>query len=86
MYLPSDFNSVERELYDFMCGKDGTKNYTMDIYKEIPDPIDKFLIAYVFELGNTRKEAEEALGLSKTTIWARIKRVRLVLSKHFRVR
>jgi hypothetical protein len=81
MYLPNDCNSTERELYNYLTGR--PKDYTIDVYKVIPDPIDKFLIAYVFELGNTRKEAEEALGLSKTTIWARLKRVRLELSKHF---
>jgi len=81
MYPPSDCNLVERELYNYLTGRG--KDYTMDVYKVIPDPIDKFLIAYVFELGNTRKEAGEALGLSKTTIWNRLKQVRIILSKHF---
>ena len=83
MQLPLDCNSVERELYNYLLTGSTRKDYTMDVYKAIPDPIDKFLIAYVFELGNTRKEAEQALGLSKATIWSRIKKVRRELIKHF---
>lgn len=82
--LPGDFTETEYELYTYLVTGDVFPISTSGVYALIEDPIDKFLVAYVFELGNTRRQAEVALGLSKATIWKRINKIRAVLYNHFR--
>ena len=84
MQLPRDFTDVELELYTYLTTGQIMSVTTATVYKVINDPIDKFLIAYVYELGKTRREAEIALGLSKATIWKRMNRIEDTLYKHFR--
>lgn len=55
---------------------------TAHLYELIQDPIDKFIVAFVFELGHTRKSAQQAIGLSKATVWKRIKHVKSVLADY----
>ena len=81
MNLPTDFTPEEYELYQYLLnGIDDPVDLT-HIYQMFPNPVDKFLICYVFEAGNTRKQAERALGLSKATIWSKIKVIKRTLYK-----
>lgn len=81
MRLPNDFTPEEAELYQYLSfGVDDPVDTTR-IYELLPDPVDKFLVCYIFEAKNTRKQAEKALGLSKVTIWSKIKRIKALLYK-----
>ena len=82
MKLPIDATPEEREIYDVMLRRTCEIRGTAHLYEIIPDPVDKFIMAYVFELGHTRRSAEQAIGLSKATIWKRIKRVRSILEDY----
>ena len=84
MELPNDFNSVELELYGYLMGTDRLVP-TVDVYAKITDPTDKFLIAYIFELGNTRKLASEAIGLSRATVWKRLKEIKRTLESCYKI-
>lgn len=55
------------------------------VYQKLPDAKDKFIVAYVFDMGYTRQEAAIALGCSYKTVWERIKRIKTILAKHYRV-
>jgi hypothetical protein len=79
MKLPLDPTPEEVEIYDVMLRRTCTSQGTPHLYALLDDPIDKFLLAYVFELGNTRKSAQVAVKLSKVPIWRRIKRIKAVL-------
>lgn len=49
------------------------------IYAKLKDPTDKFIVAYVFDLGYSRHECAMALGVHYKTVWARIKKIKTVL-------
>jgi len=83
MRLPEDYTPIERELYDLLVRGVEPPNHTVEVYKLLEDPMDKFLLAFVYDLGNTRKQAEIASGLSKRTIWKRLKRVKRIVGKHY---
>lgn len=85
MRLPHDANEVERELYSLLTTGDHVNSITANVYKKLDDPTDKFLVAYVFELGHTRKLAGEVLGLSKVTIWSKIKRIKRTLRECYKI-
>ncbi len=53
------------------------------IYQKLPDAKDKFIVAYVFDMGYSREEAAIALGVSYKTVWERIRRIRTVLAAHY---
>ena len=53
------------------------------IYQKLPDPIDKFIVVYVFELGQDRQDAAMALGITYKAVWERIKRIRVKLAMHY---
>lgn len=82
MQLPNDATPEEIELYNFLVFNEDTVDNTQ-IYLLLEDPIDKFLFCYVFEAGNTRKQAERAIGLSKATIWKRIKAMKVILRRYY---
>jgi hypothetical protein len=81
MQLPSDYTPEEYELFQFLTTGNDDPIDTTSIYQLLPDPIDKFLVCYVFEANNTRRQAEKALGLSKVTVWNRIKKIKATLYK-----
>jgi hypothetical protein len=81
MQLPPDYTPEEYELYRFLTTGCDDPYDTTHIYKLLPDPVDKFLVCYIFEAKNTRKQAEIALGLSKATIWSKIKKIKATIYK-----
>jgi len=76
LQLPSDADRLDVELYNCLVKGTNEPQTTAHIYAQIKDPVDKFLMAFVFEMGNTRRDAEVAVGLSKATIWKRIKNLK----------
>lgn len=86
MKLPPDYTPEEYELYKFLTTGIDDPMDTTSIYQLLPDPVDKFLVCYIFEAKNTRTQAEKALGLSKVTIWSRLKRIRASLYKELKIK
>lgn len=86
MRLPNDFTPEEYELFRFLTTGDDSPIDTTHIYKLLPDPVDKFLLCYIFEAHYTRRQAEIALGLSKATIWSRLKRIKAVIRKDAKIK
>lgn len=82
--LPPDFDGLEIELFNILIQGPYQSSSTAYLYKQIPDPINKFIACYVFEAGNTQKEAEIATGLSKATIWKRIKDIKAQMLPYLR--
>ena len=79
MILPTDPTPEEKEIYSIMMSRVYQPTDTIHYYQLIDDPINKFLLAWVFEMGRTRRAAQRALGLSKATIWKRIKIIKKVI-------
>lgn len=50
------------------------------IYSKFSDPLDKLIIAMVFELGYPRQMVARTTARSPKTVWLRIKKIRTVLS------
>ena len=53
------------------------------IYAKLKDPTDKFIVAYVFDMGYSREECAMALGVHYKTVWARIKKIKVTLGDHY---
>lgn len=53
------------------------------IYAKLTDPTDKFIVAYVFDMGYSREECAMALGVHYKTVWSRIKKIKQILGKHY---
>ena len=83
MKLPSDLNSLDIELFNLIVTRAYRPISNSHLYGKIKDPMNKFIACYVFEAGNTQKEAEIATGLSKATIWRRIKEIKECLGKYY---
>ena len=79
MILPTDPTPEEKEIYSIMMSRVYQPIDTIHYYQLIDDPINKFLLAWVFEMGRTRRAAQRALGLSKATIWKRVKIIKKVI-------
>jgi hypothetical protein len=70
-FLPPDPTPEEYQVLSYaLC----------DIYQRIPDPVDKFILAFVFELHYTQRMAAISLGLSDGYISQRIDKIRKRLS------
>ncbi|GEM_PF-3287581 len=68
--MPPNSTVVERKIIEFAYA---------NVYGLIPDPIDKFIIAFMFDLGNSQQATAIATGLCRKTIWKRHKRIKEVL-------
>lgn len=53
------------------------------IYAKLKDPTDKFIVAYVFDMGYSREECAFALGVHYKTVWARINKIRETLGETY---
>ncbi len=80
--LPIAPTPEELEIYNIMVKRTCTVRGTAHLYSLIDDPLDKFILAFVFELGHTQKDCQLAAGRSKAAIWARIKRIKGVLEEY----
>lgn len=82
MQLPNDYTPEEKEIYNELMRRIYEPPDTTHLYAMIEDPINKFLLAWVFDLGRTRRSAEKALGLSKATLWKRIKIIKKTVGSY----
>jgi len=57
-----------------------------NLYDKLSDPTDKFLVAFVFELGYTQTMAANCLDVSDAAISKRIDRIRVKLKTRYKVR
>ncbi len=57
----------------------------LHVYNQFPDPIDKIILAFVFELGYPQKFVALSLDKQEKTISARVKKIRTILTKSHRV-
>jgi len=82
MNLPSDYTPEEKEIWNEFQRRAYEPPNTDHIYALLKDPIDKFIVAYIYELGKPQKSAILALGLCKATIWHRTNRIKKIIAKY----
>jgi len=75
LQLPPDSSGVEKKIIEYAYAH---------IYRALPDPLDKFIIAFHFDLGNNITATAIACGLHRKTIWERKKKIQKFL-KNFKV-
>jgi len=56
-----------------------------NLYNKLSDPTDKFLIAFVFELGYTQSMAANSLNVSNAAVSKRINRIRVKLKIKYKI-
>lgn len=49
------------------------------VYRNIPDPLDKFIVAFMFDMGNDSTTTALACGLSRKAIWQRHTKIKQML-------
>lgn len=54
-----------------------------NIYTKIDDPIDKFLVAFVFELGYTQSLASQCLEIDNAAVTRRIQKIKRNLGMNY---
>jgi DNA invertase Pin-like site-specific DNA recombinase len=70
LQLPNDATAIERKIVNFAYA---------NIYALTPDPLDKFIIAFMFDMGNSVETTAVATGLHRKTVWERSNKIRKVL-------
>jgi hypothetical protein len=75
MEIPTDVTQDELAILGLMA---------TEIYQMFPDPIDKFIVAMVYELGYSKFEVSHALGISSPAITIRDQRIRRKLMRVYR--
>jgi hypothetical protein len=70
MKTPDDITATEKKIINFAYA---------NIYALVPDPIDKFIIAFHFDLGHTVETTAVATGLSRKTVWVKKNKIRKAL-------
>lgn len=70
LQLPSDATVIERKIINFAYA---------NIYGLIHDPIDKFIVAFMYDMGNSVETTAVATGLCRKTVWERSKKIKAVL-------
>lgn len=68
--MPLDATVIEKKIVNFAYA---------NIYSLVHDPLDKFIIAFMFDMGNTTETTAVAAGVSRKTIWVRKNRIRKAL-------
>lgn len=59
-------------------------NSIENLYCRLQDPIDKFVVAFVFELGYTQSVTANCLDVSSAAVCKRIKKIKKKLKKKYR--
>ncbi len=75
LQLPPDASGVEKHIIEYAYAH---------IYRTLDDPLDKFIVAFMFDLGNNVTATAIATGLHRKTVWEKQKRIKLLL-KNLRV-
>jgi len=75
LQLPPDASGVEKKIIEYAYAH---------IYRTLEDPLDKFIVAFMFDLGNNVTATAIACNLHRKTIWEKKKKIQKVL-KSFKV-
>jgi len=86
MRLPDDFTTEEAEIYQYLVNGVDSLVDTSELYEMLNNDLDKFIICYVFEAGNTRVSLQRILKMSKSEVHTRIKNIKADLYKKYRNR
>ncbi len=49
------------------------------LYRALPDPMDKFIMAFHFHLGYSQIDTMLACNFTKKSVWTRIRKIRALL-------
>lgn len=74
--LPPDSSRLEEQILN---------ECIIRIYEKLTDPTDKFLVAFVFEVGYSKNTAANALGVTPQTISRRIKNIKKKLATGYNI-
>lgn len=72
LQLPDGASVIEKKILNFAYA---------NIYGLLHDPLDKFIVAFMFDMGNSVDVTAVASGVSRKNIWERKKRIQELLSK-----
>ena len=75
LQLPPDASGVEKKIIEYAYAH---------IYRVLDDPLDKFIVAFMFDLGNNVTATAIACNLHRKTIWEKIRKIQKLL-KNFKV-
>ena len=75
LQLPPDASVVERKIIEYAYAH---------IYRALEDPMDKFIVAFMFDLGNNVTATVIATKLHRKTIWEKKKKIQGLL-KNFKI-
>jgi hypothetical protein len=70
LQLPPDASGVERRIIEYAYAH---------IYRTLSDPLDKFIVAFMFDLGNNVTATSIATGLHRKTVWEKKKKIQGLL-------
>ena len=75
LQLPPDSSGVEKKIIEYAYAH---------IYRAVPDPLDKFIIAFHYDLGNNVTATALACNLHRKTIWEKKRKIQKLL-KNFKL-
>jgi DNA-directed RNA polymerase specialized sigma subunit len=84
--MPDDFTPEEVELYNFLINGFEIECDVTQVYRVLDDPLEMFIVCYVYELGRTQKSLEPILNLSKMQLYTIIKKIKAKLYQHYKQR
>lgn len=70
MKEPEDIMPMEKKIINYAYA---------NIYGLISDPLDKFIVVFMFDLGHGLDVTSVATGLSRTSIWRRRNKIKALL-------
>lgn len=73
--LPSDYTPEEVAI---------VTHVVVNLYQKLNDPIDKFIVAFHYDLGYTTKMTSQSLGISDVSLFKRLTKIKKMLSYKYR--
>ena len=73
--LPPDPTPEERKIINMII---------VDLYRQLEDPVDKFILAFAFDLGYPKDDTARALEISHVAVWKRIQKIRKLLEPAYK--
>lgn len=56
----------------------------VSVYEQLDDPIDKFIVMGVFDIGYPKESIADCLGISYTAVYKRIEKIRTILNPEYK--
>lgn len=75
-FIPKDASKDLLEFLEIMA---------IDTYQELYDPIDKFIVMAVYEIGYPKHEVADSLGISYKSLYERLEKIKLILNPEYKV-